>query len=372
MARFFKMDARVAGEVIRRMRLSAPAMALAMAALLVAAGCGGAKAPADEKKSAGKVPASKRAGRAKRAGLYRKTLKARITSGRAGLAGRLPIIDLEVMLPAKGDISALIRAMDTAGVALAVVTSGDVETIRRAAARHPGRIVPLTAAPEGKAWATRSAAHLKAARRQLGAGAYGIGRVRMDLGGKRRLGPAPKGGLRGPPLRLSAEKKVPLWLDMAPEDHGLGWLERQLRAHPAASVLWSRAGYHSAPEKLPGYGHGLLRALTLRRPNLFMTLTQRPPVPRGPVPAPRTNLLFDRGGGFSPEWREMIEARIAHFATSSAAGPEGLTGYPGRVRAYRRRILGALTPPARRRLAYRNAWRILTGEDWGVAPPKGG
>ena len=326
-----------------------------LAALLIAAGCGGAKAPVAEKKTAGKAPASKRA---KRAGLYRKTLEARIASG------QLPIVDLEVMLPAKGDAGALIRAMDEAGVALAAVTSGDAETIRRAAARHPGRIVPLTAAPEGGAWATRSAAHLKAARRQLGAGAYGIGRIRMDLGGKGAPVQRQKAAFEAL-LRLSAEKKVSLWLDMAPEDHGVGWLERQLRAHPAASVLWSRAGHLPAPEKLPGYGHGLLRALTLRRPNLFMTLTQRPPARGGSPPAPRTNLLFDRGGGFSPEWREMIEARIAHFATASAAGPEGLADYPGRVRAYRRRILGALTPPARRRLAYRNAWRILTGEDWG-------
>jgi hypothetical protein len=340
-------------------------IALALALLgwsLFAAGC--AREPGPVSLAPAKPPAT----RAGRIALYRKTVQAFLK------AGRLPIIDMEVMLSDRTPAARLIGEMDRAGVAIAAVTSRSAERIRSAVRRHPARLVPLTAAPGGMAWAAPGGGFLKSVRAQIKAGRIGIGRVRLDLGPgeflKGEKKEARKKDIKTQKaafealLRLSAETKTPIWLEMEPEDDGVGWLERQLRAHPRASVMWNRAGLLPTSAKLPGYGHGLLRALTLRRPNLFLILTQRPPRRQRIFPSPRANLLFDPGGGFSPEWRTMIEARIAHFHTGSSMEPSRPNEYLSRVRTYRARILDALTPAARRRLAYRNAWRFIAREKW--------
>jgi len=314
------------------------------------------------------IPSKQPKTRVGRIALYRKTVKAFLK------AGRLPIIDMDVMLSNRTPITRLIKEMDRADVALAMVTSPETDRIQNAVQRHPTRLIPLTASPRGFEWAAPGGAFLKSARAQIESGSIGIGRVRLDLdpknflkGGKKRARKKTikmqKAGLEAL-FRLSAETKTPLWLEMEPEDHGAGWLERQLRAHPKASVLWNRAGLLPTSAKLPGYGHGLLRALTLRRPNLFLILTMRPPLRQRIFSSPRMNLLFDPGGEFSPEWRTLVEARIAHFHTGSSMEPSEQGSYLSRVQKYRERILDAITLAARRRIAYRNAWRFIAHAEW--------
>lgn len=319
------------------------------------------------------APAKAPATREGRNALYQKTVQAFLD------AGHLPIIDMDVFLSPATDVAGLIEAMDLAGVALAAVSAHEKETIARAARRYPARVIPLTTAPRGISWSAPGSDHLASTRRELEAGAYGIGRVFLDLtpgkitNGKKKDTRADtikrQKAVFEAFLRLSAEKEVPLWLDMEPEDNGLGWLERQFRAYVGASLIWIRAGYLPNPGKLPGYGHGLIRAITLRRPNLYFLLTQRPPQPKTIFPQPRENLLFDPGEGFSPEWRSLLESRISHFHTGSSMKYSNPGIYFGQIRDFRGRILEHLTPPTRQRLAFKNAWTRLTGSNWpGKAP----
>ena len=55
---------------------------------------------------------------------------------------------------------------------------------------------------------------------------------------------------------------------------------------------------------------------------------------------------------------------VAQFAAGSEFRGENLQGYAEHVRGFRRRILSALSPPARRGIAYESAWRLLTGRPW--------
>jgi hypothetical protein len=95
-----------------------------------------------------------------------------------------------------------------------------------------------------------------------------------------------------------------------------------------------------------------------------MTLTVRPPAKKKIFLTLRKNLLFDPGGAFSPEWRAMLEARIAHFGTGGSLDAAQPGFYLERMRRFRGRIMDALTPPARERLAWRNAWRLIAGSEW--------
>ncbi len=304
--------------------------------------------------------------RAERIAIYREVIGAYLK------AGRLPIIDLELMLTPGTDIETIVQVMDHEGVALAAVTSHDPAFLRRAVERHPEHFIPLTPAPLGIEWTDPGRGFAESLRRSLREDGFGIGRIWMDLHTgeterekkNRAKVVARQKAVFEALLQISSEQKVPIWLDMDPEDHGLGWLERQLRDHAGATVIWTRAGYLPDSDKLPGYGPGLLRAVTLRRPNLFLTLTLRPPAKKRIFLTLRKNLLFDPGGVFSPEWRALLEARIAHFGAGGSLDAAQPGFYQERIRHFRNRIMYALTPSARERLAWRNAWRLVAGSEW--------
>jgi len=274
--------------------------------------------------------------------LYERTLRAFLE------AGWLPLIDVGVSLARWPDPSRLVEGMDRAGVALAAVTAPAEAAILEAARRHPARLIPLTSAPgEG------SPASL---RRQIEAGAFGIG---VPFGPAKEEREALEAL-----LRLAEERRVPLVLRMEPEDGALGRLERQMRSLPGAPVVWAEAGLTPRPEGHPGYGHALLRALSLRHPNLFFTLTQAPPAEPSPAPRARRVHLYDPGGGLSHEWRALLDARNRHFLAGSSPEADTPAFYAGRMEGFRKRVLDALSPASRHRLAYQNAWRLLTGEEW--------
>ena len=165
-------------------------------------------------------------------------------------------------------------------------------------------------------------------------------------------------------LGLAAERRAPLILDMVPEDADVSRLERALAAHPGAPVVWIEAGRLPRVELNPGYGHALLRAMSLRHANLSFALTTRPAPEPSPVIRPRRDLLHDPGGRLSPEWGAVVEARVDHFLTASPPGAGDASAYAKWMLAYRRAVLERLSPPSRPRVAYQNAWRLLTGREW--------
>lgn len=78
----------------------------------------------------------------------------------------------------------------------------------------------------------------------------------------------------------------------------------------------------------------------------------------------RKNLLYDPGGVIAPEWRALIEARIAQFGTGGSLDAAQPGFYLEGMRRFENRIMYALTPAAHERLAWRNAWRLVTGSEW--------
>lgn len=326
-------------------RLIALALPLLLGALLPAARANEAKKPPAPPQS--KAAESREA----RIRLYARTLRARLARG------ALPLIDMEAALDAWGSPARLIEGMNRAGVALAAVSAQSEEAIRKAAARHPDRLVPLAApaAPESRA---KDAGRLAGLRRQLEGGAFGIGRIAW------RAASSGAGEALAGVLRLASETGAPAWIAAPADDAALARLERLLRAAPGAGIVWTRAGRVGNPDAWPGYGHGLLRALSLRYAGLFFTLAQEPPPPLGETPAARKNHLFDPGGALSPEWRALLEARAGHFMVGSGAGASGPAAYAERALLFRRKILSRLSRAAAARIAYRNAWRLLTKRAW--------
>ena len=253
--------------------------------------------------------------------------------------------------------------MDRAGVALGAVTSTSEEAIKKAVAQYPGRLIPLTTSAAQKDWMRPESPYLSNIKRQLEGGAFGIGRITWRPGSAGKAESARVREALEALFRLATQKRSFLLLDMPPDDGGLEQLERQLRTAPEARVVWMQAGRILNLNALPGYGHGLLRALSLRHPHLFFTLTQDPPAPAD-SPAPRKNHLFDPGAVFSREWRALLEARVGHFMAGNDSSPHNPAIYAGRTLFFREKVLEKISPPARRLIAYQNAWRLLTNRHW--------
>ena len=293
--------------------------------------------------------------RAARVKLYARTLRRRLASD------PYPLIDLEVSLDRWKSAAQLIEGMDRAGVVLGAVTAVREETIQKAAERYPGRLIPLTTSATPKDWT--GSGYLPGIRGQLEGNAFGIGKIAW------RPSPSDKSRMKriqealGAIIHLSVEKRRFLLFDMPPDEDGLEILERQLSATPEARVVWVQAGRILSLYALPGYGHGLLRALSFRHPGLFFTLTQDRPAPSD-SPFPRRNHLYDPGGALSPEWRALLESRVGHFTAGQDSSEKSPAIYARRTLFFREHVLANISPPARKRIAYQNAWRLLTNRNW--------
>ena len=288
--------------------------------------------------------------------LYERTLKTHLA------AGRYPLIDLEISLDRWKSTALLIEGMNRAGVALGAVTSAREEAVKKAVAQYPGRLIPLTTSATPKDWMEDSGAHLSGMKRQLEGGAFGIGKITWRPASSDKAQMTRAGEALGAMMRLATQTRSFLVLDMPPDDGGLELIERLLRAAPEARIIWAQAGRILNLNALPGYGHGFLRALSLRHPRLFFTLTQDPPTSDATVP--RKNHLYDPGGAFSREWRALLEARVGHFTAGNDSSPANPATYARRMLFFRENVLGNISPPARKLIAYRNAWRLLMNRRW--------
>lgn len=288
---------------------------------------------------------------------YERTLRKHLASD------PYPLIDLEISLDRWKSAAQLIEGMDRAGVALGAVTSASEEAIKKAVERYPGRLIPLTTSTAQNDWARPDSGYLSSIKRQLEGGAFGIGKITWRPGSSDKAQMTQAGEALGAMIRLATKMRSCLLLDMPPDDGGLELLERRLRAAPEARIIWTQAGRILNLNALPGYGHGLLRALSLRHPHLFFTLTQDPPAPADST-LPRKNHLYDPGGAFSREWRALLEARVGHFTAGNDSPKSSPAVYAGRTLHFREDVLGKISPPARKLIAYRNAWRLLTNQNW--------
>lgn len=288
--------------------------------------------------------------------LYERTLKKHLASG------PYPLIDLEISLDGWKSAAGLIEGMNRAGVALGAVTATSEEAIKKAVAQYPGRLIPLTTSAPRNDWMRTGSGYLASMKRQLEGGAFGIGKITWRPASSDKAQMTRAGEALEAIIRLATQTRSFLLLDMPPDDDGLELIERLLRAAPEARIIWTQAGRILNLSALPGYGHGVLRALSLRHAGLLFTLTQDPPASDATVP--RKNHLYDPGGAFSREWRALLEARVGHFTAGNDSSPANPATYAGRTLFFRENVLGNISPPARKLIAYRNAWRLLMNRRW--------
>lgn len=190
------------------------------------------------------------------------------------------------------------------------------------------------------------------------------------------IAPASEIGRRA--FQLSAETGVPFGIHLEPEDAALDGLETMLAAYPKAKVIVAHFGQVRHPERQKHFTPDRVRHLLGTYPNLYYDLSTGQPNRKyfcsGPdnasVLAADTVLWAEANGRqadtLKPEWRAIL-AEFADrfvFATDYGGGRKALPDFLRDKVENFNRIVHGLPDGAKRNIAYKNAWKILTGKPW--------
>jgi hypothetical protein len=249
--------------------------------------------------------------------------------------GRVPIMDLQATYAAGrtnlSRVMAYMDELDIAQTAFAVAFEPDGRTSVELHRGHPEYFIPTTNSGEFPRWWNDPLAFLRVARADLQTGAY------FAMG---------EHEFRHYP---------------SPEQAAAGQFQRDITV-----PIWCHLGMIRYPQRTTRYSPGYVRTLIERFPGLHFDLA---------VPAPwhvyqpsgfRDSTLFEPNGRIDDAWLAVLEQYPDRFLAASDYRPAVEDKMPSYIAKVQREfVLGSLSEPARHLVAYRNAWRLITGEPWG-------
>lgn len=321
-------------------------------------------------------PAAKAPGpRAEQLKAFEATLRAFLTKG------VLPIIDVEHHWGDKLPLAELIAKMDRNGVALTWLGQNEKHGSARALERHaqyPGRIVPTTIHGDGKRWHGKDLSLLAELAADVRSGRYfamGEFEARHYVSGTndRDVHLPVDSESFAAVFALSEETGLPFLLHHEAEDALLPELERMLQKHPRALVIWCHVGRNRNPRTWKAFPppEGV-RAFILKYPNLYFDLNQAKPGGTHPGTGQVDSNLYDvtqdmagqKTGTLRKAWRELLEEFPERFLVGTDTNTGRWDQYDRVIQTLRTLVLSRLKPEAAARIAYKNAWRLMSGEEW--------
>jgi predicted TIM-barrel fold metal-dependent hydrolase len=172
---------------------------------------------------------------------------------------------------------------------------------------------------------------------------------------------------------LSEKSGIPFVIHLEPEDQSLADLERMLQIYPGAKVIVAHFGQIRHPEKQRRFGPALVRHLLSTYPNIYYDISVGRP---GRIYRCRnykvldTVIWEDSNGSqrdrLKPEYKAILTEFSDRFVVGFdyGGGRPPLSRFLKRKVKVRRLILRDLPEEARHNIAYRNAWKLLTGKAW--------
>lgn len=315
--------------------------------------------------------------------------------------GIIPLVDMESSLPsadADGDLGPAVAAMDREGVALMACDGYQAEktgedsgyrwgyAVHRAVNRHPDRLVLACNGGSNPNWTAGKGGQpqdfIDQTEVQAHSGDYAIlgefefrhylSNQQCKKGRADRDVDLPLDGENGRRLfALSQETGLALLIHLEPEDEALDALERMLAAYPQAKVIVCHFGQIRHPARESRFGPDLVRRLLATCPNLYFDLSVGEPGRVYQCTGRLDTVLWaDAGAGQGDQLKPKYAALLAEFSTRFVSGFDygggraALPGFIAERAANMRRILAGLPQAAQHDIAYRNAWRLLTGREW--------
>lgn len=178
---------------------------------------------------------------------------------------------------------------------------------------------------------------------------------------------------------LSAATGVPFVIHLEPEDAALDALDEMLGAYPKAQVIVAHFGQVRHPERQGNFTPERVRDLLSRHANLFYDLSTGGPNRKYKCSGPNNDrelvgdtVLWQGAPGqqietLTPEYQAILTDFSDRFvfATDYGGGRPPLSEHMRERHANFMRIIRDLPPEAQQNIAYRNAWKLLTGRAWG-------
>lgn len=302
---------------------------------------------------------------------------------RAALArGELPIIDVEHHWGGKIALPDLLAKMDRNGVVLTWLGQNEKNGsahVWGSVQKAPDRIVPVTIHGDGPRWHGQDPGLLAELAADVRSGRYfamGEFEARHYVSSTNDRDvhlPMESPGFEAV-FQLSEETGLPFLVHHEAEDAMLPEMERMLARHPKAKVIWCHVGRNrdSATWTVFPTPDGV-RAFLMRYPNLYFDLNQAKPGSRHRGTNQVDSVLYDidrtKGGDqpdarLNPAWKRLLEEFPDRFLIGTDVNTKRFDGYDQVIQTFRLLVLNRLSQETAARIAWKNAWRFMAGQDW--------
>jgi predicted TIM-barrel fold metal-dependent hydrolase len=298
---------------------------------------------------------------------YRETVK------RLQSLSRLPIVDIEHHWGGKLPISELIEKMDRNDVALTWLGANErngskssVETCRQ----FPSRLVPTTIHGDGPLWHGKDLNLVQELDADVRTGNYfamGEFEARHYVSNTNSRDihmPLDSDSFHGV-FKAAEATGIPFLLHHEAEDALLPELEKMLTFYPKANIVWCHVGRNRNPRTWTQFPsvEGV-KYFIQKYPNLHFDIVQSGAKSVFPPTGAWDSILYSGSEQLLPEWVRMLNTFPDRFLIGSDINTGRWDKYDQVMYRFRTSVLRVLTPEASEKIAFGNAWRLMTGETW--------
>jgi len=291
-------------------------------------------------------------------------------------SGILPIIDVEYHHGGKVAIERLIHKMNENGVALTWFGPneklGSEETLRLNAL-YPDRLVPTTVHGDGTLWHGSDKNFLEKLAKDVKSGKYfAMGEFEArhypSNTNTRDVHMPVDSEAMQVVFQVSSETGIPFLLHHEAEDDLLPELERMLSKYPKAKVIWCHVGRNRNPAKWKTFRTAdAVRELLKKYPNLYFDLVQSKPGSKYHGTGYVEGIMYDVSSSdvsLGTEWKKVFEEFPDHFVIGSDINTGRFDNYDRVMETFRTVVLKGVRKDVAEKIAFRNAWKLMSGEDW--------
>ena len=302
---------------------------------------------------------------------YRQT----IVRMRARIA--LPIIDVEHHWGGadKIPLARLIDSMDSNGVALTWLgpneKNGSASSLATCS-QYPQRLVPTIIHGDGPRWHGHDLSVVKEIDADARSGEYFAmgefeGRHYISNSNNRDIHMPADSESFGGIFRVSQESGLPFLFHHDAEDALLPEVEKMMALYPGATIIWCHVGRNRDPKtwtRLPT-AEGV-EAFILKYPNLHFDILQSGPGSVFPPTGAHESVLYYGGksANLRPEWVKLFNSYPDRFLIGSDINTFRWNNYGEVFFRLRNAVLRVLEKEAAEKIAFKNAWRLMSGQVW--------
>lgn len=289
--------------------------------------------------------------------------------------GTTPIIDAEFHYDGGMNMGKILDNMKKNGVALTWLCpnerDGSAASLRMNTV-YPDAIVPTTVGGDGPLWHGNDTTFIIKLDNDVRSGNYyAMGEFEARHYPSNTNNRDVHKSLESPDFQTlfqaSGDTGIPFMIHHEAEDAMLPELERMLAKYPKAKVIWCHFGRNRNPLTWTKFTTpDTAREYLKTYPNLYFDLIQSPPGSLYQTGYP-DGIMYDTSRNpavLKPEWKAVIEDFPDRFILGTDMNGGRFNSYDQVITIFRKIILPSFSKETSEKIAYKNAWKLMTGEEW--------